>query len=158
MGSMQGTFVDENGKLREAPVLVDRYGRLLTAQPDMAGARGQGSAIGADHLSVAGGWKCQAVVYNGGAIDLWPGPALLAAYRVATVLSAHAWTISGSSCPDISIPASAAVGASESFPPGGGPAGQIFDTKITVTPNASASSGVVWFWFQPLPTTVTWAS
>lgn len=124
----------------------------------LAGERSAGSLTGVDHVAVAGGWGVKEVDHADGDTDIWPGPCLLAAYEVTEAFSAHAWTIDGSNAPDITIAASATLGTSKSFPPSGGPSGQIMDTKLTVKPHASATAGKLRVWYLPLPASVTWAT
>lgn len=117
------------------------------------------SQTGAGYAVAAGEWKCVEVDHADGDTTLWPGPALLAAYEVSEAFSAHAWTIEGSNAPTETIAASATLGTAKTFPPGGGgPLGQVMDTKLLVSPNASATAGKLRVWFRPLDNRATWVS
>lgn len=147
-----GTYVDGTGAIKELPVLVDQYGRPLINPLKLAGERQSDSLNGADHLATAFEGMVKKVVYSDGDTTLWPTAALLFGFRVTTALSAHAWTIDDNTTARIDIAASAAAGFYAL------PCATIFKTSLVANVGASASAGVIEFYFRPAdPNAVGWA-
>lgn len=117
----------------------------------IAGESQSDSTSGADHLRVAAEGAVRTVTYSDGDTTLYAGPALLFGFRVTTALSAHAWTIDDNATARIGMAASLAVGIYKL------PCAVIFETSLVCNVNASASAGVVEFYFRPLDPTCTWA-
>lgn len=125
--------------------------RFFEPSRPIVGARQPGVTNGADHVSVATEGKVQKVAFGDGDTTLWNGPALLFGFRVTTALSAHAWSIDDDATAKIDLPASLAAGV---YPL---PCAAIFETSLKVNVGASASAGVVEFYFRPSDSGVSWA-
>lgn len=117
----------------------------------LAGESQSDSTSGADHLRVAAEGAVKTVTYTDGDTTLYAGPALLFGFRVTTALSAHAWTIDDGSTARIGMAASLAAGMYTL------PCAVIFETSLVCNVHASASAGVVEFYFRPLDPNCTWA-
>lgn len=115
-----------------------------------AGERQAGSTSGLDHMAVAPEGAVRSIAYTEGDTIVWNGPALLFGFRVTTALSAHAWTIDDNATARITLPASLAAGVYTL------PCAVIFKDTLTVNVGASASAGVVEFFYRPLDAAVTW--
>lgn len=134
-----------NGSLYQDGMPVVWVGSVQAgeSQPD--------ASNGASHVRVAPEGMVKKVVYSDGDTILWAGPALLFGFRVTTALSAHAWTIDDNATARIDILASTAVGL---YPL---PCAVIFETTLVANVGASASAGVIEFYFRPCDPLTTWA-
>lgn len=117
----------------------------------IAGERTPTSTNGADYLAVSNEGDVASVVYSDGDTTIWPGPALLYGYRVTTNMSAHAWTIDDDTTAKLTIPASTTAGAPVTLP-----CPVAFNTSLVANVGASASAGVIEFFFRPMGEEVSW--
>lgn len=149
MRCLSGIKVGDTSKF----VVVEAYNGGLGIYPvsRSAGERQEDSTTGTDHVSVAPEGMVKKVVYSDGDTILWNGPSLLFGFRITNALSAHAWTIDDNATARIDIAASAAAGIYAL------PCAVIFETSLVANVGASASAGVIEFYFRPLDPAVTWA-
>lgn len=57
MSILTGTYVDDDGRIQELPVLVDQYGRPIINLAKLSGERRPTALDNTDYLSVAGEWN-----------------------------------------------------------------------------------------------------
>lgn len=149
MSILTATCVDDDGRINEIPVLVDRYGRPITTPARLGGERQSGSVTGADHQAVAGEWATTAVIAAGTGGPIFAGPCIIKGIWVEVAIGTAAPSLVDGASTRRSLPVGLGIGYHH--------LGEIImATNAVCAPGASAT-GSFRVDYRPLDNRVTWA-